>query len=79
MNAFHRDCKDDEKAFREGRTKRAIRKIYDAMADVVRTGTVYPANLNLRPVDPRVAHPRGSRRAWVLSDGIRGNHPARGL
>jgi len=41
----------------EYRTKRVVLEIYDAMAEVIRTGKPYRTLLDPPPADPRLAHP----------------------
>ena len=57
MDTFPIVRKNDEKAHGEYRTKRVIREIYDAMAEVARTGKPYQTRLDPRPADLRIAHP----------------------
>ena len=63
MDTFPIVRKNDERAFREFRTKRVILEIFDAMSDAVRAGSAYETRLDPPPADSRVAHPdtRGTR------------------
>jgi N-6 DNA Methylase len=48
--------KNDEKKHGEYRTKRVILEIYGAMAESIRTGSLYQTPLDPPPADPRTAH-----------------------
>ncbi|MDC3958543.1 N-6 DNA methylase [Polyangium jinanense] len=59
--------RNDEKEHGEYRTKRVILEIYDALAEVTRTGKPYQTRLDPPPADPRVAHPPDPTRKKVRS------------
>jgi hypothetical protein len=63
MDTFPIVRRKDEERFREYRTKRVILKIYDEMAEAMRTGRPYQTRLDPPPGDPRAAH------AGARSDG----------
>lgn len=48
--------KNDEKVYREYRTKRVILEIYDELAEAIRTGRPYQTRLDPPAADPSVAH-----------------------
>jgi hypothetical protein len=47
----------DEQKYGQYRTKQAILKCFDAMAEAMKTGRPYQTILDPPPADPRVAHP----------------------
>jgi hypothetical protein len=61
MDTFPIVRRRDEERHGEYRTKRVILKIYDAMAEAIRTGRPYQTRLDPPPADPRVAHPARTR------------------
>jgi hypothetical protein len=61
MDTFPIVRKHDEKAYGEYRTKRVILEIYDAMAEVARSGASYKTRLDPPPADLRVAHAKAAR------------------
>ena len=63
MDTFPIVRRNDEKAHGEYRTKRVILEIYDAMADAAQSGHAYQTRLDPPPADPRIAHPKESRRS----------------
>ncbi len=62
MDTFPIVRRNDEKAHGEYRTKRVILEIYDAMSDAAQSGRPYQTRLDPPPADPRIAHPKESRR-----------------
>jgi len=62
MDTFPIVRRNDEKAHGEYRTKRVILEIYDAMSDAAQSGRPYQTRLDPPPADPRIAHPKDSRR-----------------
>lgn len=63
MDTFPIVRRNDEKAHGEYRTKRVILEIYDAMSDAAQSGRPYQTRLDPPPADPRIAHPKDSRRS----------------
>jgi hypothetical protein len=63
MDTFPIVRRNDEKAHGEYRTKRVILEIYDAMSDAAQSGHAYQTRLDPPPADPRIAHPKESRRS----------------
>jgi hypothetical protein len=57
MDTFPIVRRRDEEKFGEYRTKHVILRIYDAMAESIRTGQPYQTLLDPPPADPRCCHP----------------------
>ena len=56
METFPIVKRKDEAKYGEYRTKRVILKMYDEMAEAMRTGQPYQTRLDPPPANPRVAH-----------------------
>ena len=67
METFHIVKRKDEGQWGEYRTKRVILEIYDAMAEAIRTRTVYQTRLDPPPADPRCRHPK--KKVGILAFG----------
>jgi hypothetical protein len=57
METFPIVKRKDEAAHGNYRTKEIILEIYDAMAEVIRTGQPYQTRLDPPPAGPRCCHP----------------------